>query len=135
MNIEINGTSAGVSYDQMNVAGTVSLGSAALNVTTAFSPIAGNTFVIVNNDGSDPVSGISSGLPEGSTFTVSGTTFSISYVGGTGNDVVLTVSLVSCNSVSIPTGITTLRNQQVRCRSTSMTHRAAVLSLSTNRYL
>jgi hypothetical protein len=38
-----------------------------------------------------PVSGAFTGLPEGATFTVQGYVLKISYVGGTGNDVVLTV--------------------------------------------
>lgn len=106
LNIEVNGTVAGTGYDQINVTGSVSLGGATLNVTTAFTPTAGNTFTIINNDGADAVTGTFAGLPEGTVFFVGGNSFSISYAGGSGNDVVLTaVSL--CSAVSIPTGVTT----------------------------
>lgn len=113
VNIEINGPAPGTGHDQLNVTGTVNLGSATLNVTTGYAVPGSSQYVIVNNDGSDPVVGTFAGLGEGSTFIVSGTTFSISYVGGTGNDVVLTAATVTCNNISIPTNITTLPSQQV----------------------
>lgn len=50
----------------------------------------GDTFTIINNNGSAPVQGTFNGLPEGAEFAVDGATFKISYVGGDGNDVVLT---------------------------------------------
>jgi fibronectin-binding autotransporter adhesin len=88
--IELNGTSAGTGYDQLNVTGTVNLSGATLNGSVGFAPATGTTFTIINNDGSDAVTGTFSGLSEGATVTLSGQTFTISYVGGTGNDVVLT---------------------------------------------
>lgn len=50
----------------------------------------GDKFTIVNNVSSDPVEGTYEGLAEGAQFVVNGVTFSISYVGGDGNDIVLT---------------------------------------------
>lgn len=50
----------------------------------------GDTFTIVGNNGTNPVQGTFKDLPEGAEVTVSGATFKISYVGGDGNDVVLT---------------------------------------------
>jgi fibronectin-binding autotransporter adhesin len=88
--IELNGTAAGSEYDQLSVAGTVNLSGATLNGSVGFAPAAGTTFTIINNDGSDAVIGTFSGLSEGSSVTLSGQTFTISYAGGTGNDVVLT---------------------------------------------
>src|SRR5256886_14470272 len=78
------------SYDQINVAGTVNLSGATLSGVVGFAPAAGTTFIIINNDGSGAVIGTFSGLAEGAAVTLSGQTFTISYVGGTGNDVVLT---------------------------------------------
>ena len=86
--IEINGTTVGTQYDQVNVTGTVTLGGATLNVVLSFTPTAGQVFTIINNDGSDAVTGTFAGLAEGATFTVGGTQFRISYVGS--NDVTLT---------------------------------------------
>ena len=62
----------------------------------------GDTFTIIDNKGTSPVTGTTAGtggtfkdLPEGAEITVSGVTFKISYVGGDGNDVVLTALKVS----------------------------------------
>jgi fibronectin-binding autotransporter adhesin len=90
LDIELNGTTVGTQYDQVNVTGTVTLGGT-LNVTLGFLPAKGTTFTIINNDGADAVSGAFAGLGQGATFVVRGVTFQISYTGGTGNDVVLTV--------------------------------------------
>jgi len=52
----------------------------------------GDTFTIIDNKGSYPIEGSAmfKDLPEGAEITVGGATFKISYVGGDGNDVVLT---------------------------------------------
>ena len=50
----------------------------------------GDTFTIIDNKTTYPMSGKFKDLPEGAEITVSGVTFKISYVGGDGNDVVLT---------------------------------------------
>ena len=99
--VELTGPNPGVGgYDQLNVAGTVSLANATLTVVPAFTtPVAlGQQFVIINNDLADAITGTFSGLPQGSTITVSNYKFTISYVGGDGNDVVLTLT-------SIPGGV------------------------------
>jgi autotransporter-associated beta strand protein len=88
---ELNGTTAGTQYDQLNVTGTVTLANATLDATVGYVPTIGHTFTIINNDGSDLVVGIFNGLAEGADFVASGRTLDISYAGGTGNDVVLTV--------------------------------------------
>jgi fibronectin-binding autotransporter adhesin len=90
--VQLNGTTAGSGYDQLNVIGTVNLSGATLSGTLGFSPALGTSFTIINNDGADPITGTFAGLPEGSSVVLSGQSFQISYVGGTGNDVVLTVA-------------------------------------------
>ena len=50
----------------------------------------GDTFTIIDNKTTYPMSGTFRDLPEGAEITVGGATFKISYVGGDGNDVVLT---------------------------------------------
>jgi len=50
----------------------------------------GNQFTIIDNLHSSAVSGTFEGLAEGAQFTVDGITFSITYIGGDGNDVVVT---------------------------------------------
>jgi hypothetical protein len=99
LNVNLRGTAPGggsTGYDQLVVAGSVSLNNAALNlaVTSPFVPTIGSSFTIIDNDSTDPVNGIFNGLAEGATVTVGATNFRISYVGGTGNDVVLTVPVL-----------------------------------------
>jgi chitodextrinase len=97
---ELGGTTPGNgdgNHDQLNVTGTVDLGSAtALSVVhwNNFRPALNNQFVIINNDGSEAVVGTFQGLAQGATITVDGITYTISYTGGDGNDVVLTVTNV-----------------------------------------
>jgi len=93
--IELNGPGAGSQYDQIDVTGTVSLGDATLSLSLGFMPPSGTMFTIINNDLSDPVSGMFNGLPEGAMFAVSGESFTISYQSGDGNDVVLTSAATS----------------------------------------
>jgi hypothetical protein len=88
--IDLNGTVAGVGHDQIVVNGTVSL-SGSLNVGIGFIPAPGHVFTIIDNDGADPVSGTFAGLAEGATLTAGSYTLQVSYAGGTGNDVTLTV--------------------------------------------
>ena len=58
----------------------------------ASGPISGGTvFTIIDNTSASAVSGTFNGLAEGSTVTVGLNQCQISYVGGTGNDVTLTV--------------------------------------------
>jgi fibronectin-binding autotransporter adhesin len=76
-------------YDQMTVAGTVTLASA-LHVSVGFASTHGDKFRIIANGGTDAVAGTFAGLPENATFAVGARTFRITYHGGDGNDVVLT---------------------------------------------
>jgi uncharacterized delta-60 repeat protein len=91
--IDLNGKDVGTGYDQLNVTGTVNLGTTTdLNVLVGggFVPTPGQTFVIIKNDGTDAVTGNFMSKPEGTLFTANGFTFRISYGGGDGNDVTLT---------------------------------------------
>ncbi|MEO7324350.1 MAG: Ig-like domain repeat protein [Dokdonella sp.] len=93
----LNGAAAGTGYSQLNVAGSVTLGaSSSLNVSLSpsFIPAQGQSFVLINNDGADAISGTFNGLPEGSVITLNSVyQFTVSYVGGSGNDVVLTCTV------------------------------------------
>jgi hypothetical protein len=91
LNLDLNGQTAGSGYDQVMVAGAVSLGGSQLQVSLGFNPPDGHSFVIIANDGGEAVSGTFDGLAEGEIFTADGTWLRISYQGGEGNDVTLTV--------------------------------------------
>ncbi len=87
--IEIEGPVRGSGFDTMTVMGGVNL-IGPLRPGAPFNAPVGMQFLIIDNDGTDPVVGTFAGLPEGAAVTANGQTFSVSYVGGTGNDVVLT---------------------------------------------
>ena len=96
---ELDGTTAGTQYDQIEVNGSVDLGGATLSLDLGYTPTAGDTYVIIENDGADLITGIFNGLAEGATLTSDGQQFTISYTGGDGNDVLLTYS----GAVPVPT--------------------------------
>ncbi len=73
--------------------GTVNLGSAQLVVTrfADFQANIGEEIVILDNDGADVIVGTFAGLAQGAEFVASGARFRVSYTGGTGNDITLTL--------------------------------------------
>jgi autotransporter-associated beta strand protein len=99
---EINGRVPGLGYDQMNVRGTNNLASAGLNISVplAIGVSVGDQIVMINNDGADAITGTFLGYGPGASFTANGFTFVISYTGGTGNDVVFTVTSIPGDVVS-----------------------------------
>ncbi len=120
--MDINGTTPGASYDQINVTGTVALGSSkALNLRLAssFVPSLGQQFVLINNDGVDAISGTFNGRAEGSIVALNGAEFQLSYVGGSGsNDVVLTCTFSPKPGTARPAifGPTRTTGRQQACR-------------------
>ena len=94
LSIEINGTVVNTSYDQLLLDQGGSLGGATLDLSLGFNPMIGDTFEIISSN--SPITGNFFELTEGVPFISGNTIFSISYVAGGGNDVVLT-SLGSSN--------------------------------------
>ena len=75
---------------QLQVTGSVTVGGGSLDVTVAGPQEAiSERFVIIDNDGTDPVNGTFLGLPERQYFRADERLLQISYVGGDGNDVEL----------------------------------------------
>jgi hypothetical protein len=74
------------------VNGTVSLTGATLAGTIGggFNPAPGTVLTVIDNDGSDTITGTFAGIAEGGSTVIGGQSYSVSYVGGTGNDVTLT---------------------------------------------
>ena len=79
-------------YDQTYVEQSVNLNGGSLDLTYLEGGVIkkGDTFTIIDNKGSISVQGTFKDLPEGAEITAGGVTFKISYVGGDGNDIVLT---------------------------------------------
>jgi hypothetical protein len=101
---EIYGPAAVSQYDQLMVNGTVTLGGS-LAATVAYPSAIGDSYTLIDNDGTDPVVGTFSGLPEGGVVALGGQPYRISYIGGTGNDVVLTrIPLTQVASVAVNDG-------------------------------
>ena len=74
-NFEINGPTAGTNYDQLQVTGTVTINSSAnasFTLSNSFVPAVGQVFTLIDNDGTDPVSGTFNGRPEGFVITLNG---------------------------------------------------------------
>jgi hypothetical protein len=94
--LDLNGTVGGTGYDILAVsnpsagAGTVSLGNALLFLRQATALPLGVSLTIVDNDGTDAVVGTFLNLPQGSLVSSDLNHFTITYTGGTGNDIVLT---------------------------------------------
>lgn len=122
---QLGGTTACTEYDQQRVTGTVTLGSATLSTPlwNNYKPAAGNVYTIITNDGSDAVVGTFKNLAEGATYTQDGYVIQVSYAGGDGNDVTLTVK-------SVPkapnTGFAPLTNNPLVTLATSVGASAAI---------
>ena len=86
--------------DKVMVSGTVAL-SGPLNVTIpSGAPTVGQRFLIIDNDGTDAVSGSFAGLPEGSVVRAGAYTFRVTYKEGDGNDVALIAAGESNTTIS-----------------------------------
>jgi hypothetical protein len=104
LEIEIFGMNPGSEYDQLFVDGLVDLNADSglgglLDVNLGYSASVGDMFTIVENDDIDLITATFFGMAEGGTFSEVYDNqifeFAISYVGGTGNDIVLNVASVS----------------------------------------
>lgn len=104
---DLFGPAAQTNYSRLGVNGTVNLGNARLAVSLSFAPTVGMTFLVLANDGTDPIVGTFAGLPEGNTTNFGLAQFQISYAGGDGNDVALTVTSVQPPSIWSGTSVFT----------------------------
>jgi autotransporter-associated beta strand protein len=102
--VELNGSTAGAGYDQLNVRGTNQLGGSTLHVTvgSGFAPVEGERLTIINNDGSEAIQGTFGGLANGSVFTAGGLEFRILYSDIFLNDVVLVVTNTALKLAATP---------------------------------
>src|SRR5262249_32077249 len=91
LHMELGGTTPGTQHDRITVSGTITVGGT-LDVLpiNGFHPQPGQSFVLIDNLGNGPILGTFAGISEGSLFTSKGFTYQATYIGGTGNDFVLT---------------------------------------------
>jgi autotransporter-associated beta strand protein len=94
--LELNGTNPGTGYDQLVVGstGNILISDSTFAFTLGFAPPFQN-FVLIDNQSATPIAGFFNNLPEGqiltATFNNTQYTFTATYVGGDGNDLVLAV--------------------------------------------
>jgi len=104
--VELDGTSPGNgsgNYSQLQAGGTIDLSGVSLNATLGpdFVKTLSSTYTILDNTGTSAITGTFSGIAQGSTVTISGVPFQISYKGGTNsNSVVLTEVDTSTTAVT-----------------------------------
>ncbi|MGE0598134.1 MAG: hypothetical protein AB7J35_13375 [Dehalococcoidia bacterium] len=95
-NATLNSTAAGTGYSQVKAGGPVTIGAqTSLSVALGFTPGSSQSFRILDNTGTQAISGTFKGLPDGATFALGGKTWTITYKGGTGNDVVISTAAPS----------------------------------------
>lgn len=111
--VDVSGLAAGTEYDQTIVNGVVELAGASLMIDLgSFVPSLGQSFMLIDNDGVDPVTGRFTNTTDTGLgydrITVGTTDFNLDYTGGSGNDVVLTVvpeptciSLIAAGSIGL----------------------------------
>ena len=116
MAIDLLGTNVGEA-DKLAVTGAIALTGAKLSLNVPNPIPAGSKFTIIDNDGSDAITGTFQGVAEGGFVSAGGQSFTVSYVGGDGNDVVLTRS----NSAPIVTNFTVNNGAVQRSRITTIT--------------
>ncbi|MEO8104831.1 MAG: hypothetical protein ABI602_00655 [Candidatus Saccharibacteria bacterium] len=99
--VDVGGTDACTGYDQMKVTGAVDVTGGTLDATLygGFVPKVGQSYTIIDNDAADAVTGTFTGLAEGGDYTNQGVTYSVTYKGGDGNDVVLTVKSIDASKL------------------------------------
>jgi len=105
--MEIGGTNP-VDYDRLIVNGSLTLtGTLSIAMINSFAPTAGDTFTLIDNTGSDPVSGFFSGLTNNAFIDASANGidafFRIQYDAGTGNDVVLIATIPEPSALALMT--------------------------------
>jgi hypothetical protein len=121
----INGNAPGT-FGRIRAAGTVDVGGSTLVLSGSATAVAlGNQITVIENDGADPIANTFAGLPEGATISGGPGNFNyvISYIGGTGNDVVLIAA-------TAPTATTMISSQNPSTVGQSVTFTATVSPLA-----
>ena len=102
--------------DLLNVVGTAALGGGDLLLSLLSQPTAGQSFLILANDGGDLVSGLfAQGVLVGGTFGGTSYDFLVNYAGGTGNDVTLTYAIPEPTTLGLlgVAGLALLRRRRI----------------------
>lgn len=108
ISIEINGITACTNYDQIIVRGDATIKVAVLSLSGSYVPSPNDEVTIMDiTNTSNPATGTFLNINEGDNVTVNGYDWILSYVGGDGNDIVLTYTALPVDLIdftALPTG-------------------------------
>jgi autotransporter-associated beta strand protein len=111
----INGVIAGTQYDQLIVNGQVQLDHPSLQPLIGYVPAGSDRYVLVANDGTEPIVGEFAGYANHSIVTIGTLQYRIFYDGGDGNDVVLVrTAPLAVNTIRYDAGDTDVGNGKQR---------------------
>ncbi len=111
---EVTGTTPGTEHDKVVATGTVIITSGtSLNLLGGYANGVGDEIVLIDNDGTDAISGTFDTLTEGTEITFGDFTGTISYTGGDGNDIVLIGTQALIPGAFITTWQTTVANESI----------------------
>ncbi|MEM1359633.1 MAG: hypothetical protein AAGF89_15630, partial [Bacteroidota bacterium] len=91
LTLDIEGATACAQYDQIIFAEAADISDATLTLRGSYVPQVGESYTLFNNTHSAPITGTVMGLAEGDVLTFNDAFMRLSYVGGDGDDIVLTV--------------------------------------------
>ena len=132
LHFNIKGNTAGSTYDQLKVVGAVNIAGATLTVVdTNYTVTAGTELVLIDNDGTDTVTGGFADLEDGMTVTVNGVDMIIDYQGGDGNDVTLTAPGVANTAPENTISATYTTNEDTQLSITDLAVADAVMDTLT----
>jgi hypothetical protein len=105
IDLELDGPGLG-QFDRLIVNGEVNLGTHAnFEINLNYAPGPGDSFLLITNDGADPIIGLLNGIPNGSGLTIGGNLFQVRYdaPGGTGNDLLIVANSAPVLNTAVDT--------------------------------
>jgi hypothetical protein len=123
-----NGTTVG-QFGVIDVTGTVTLTNSTLTLTGSHTATGVDAIVIIENDGPEAVAGTFNGLVEGA---VVGNGWSITYVGGDGNDIELFATPPAPNEINLVGNVTSIVDGETNTTTGDFTDFGNVVVLATN---
>lgn len=94
LRVRLNGTTPGTGYDQVRMTSTTAstLLAGGLDIVAVPGLLTNTAFSVIDRTGTSPVSGSFAGMASNTVFAADGYNWTISYAGGDGNDVALTIA-------------------------------------------
>lgn len=89
LEMDVNGPTPDTEHDQVIVTGTVTINGATLSLLGGYANVETDEIVLIDNDGTDPISGTFADYAEGDPVIFGAFSGIITYTGGDGNDLAL----------------------------------------------